>query len=288
MLKSQANDRAGAIMIKTTIRMPKMDCPSEERLVRMALDGVKEIKSLVFDLSARTITVNHSASSQILLQKLQPLKYGAVVVNDESVSEELDLDIDEIKAPSTESEARVLKILLGINFAMFVIEIVMGFVAQSTGLLADSLDMLADAAVYGISLYAVGKAATKQQKAARLSGYLQMSLALLALSEVIRRFFFGSEPLAQYMVVISALALAANVACMALISKHRTGGVHMQASWIFSTNDVIANLGVILAGILVFYFKSPIPDLVIGSVIAAVVFNGALKILRISSPAKAA
>lgn len=275
-------------MIKTTIRMPKMDCPSEERLVRMALDGVKEIKSLVFDLSARTITVNHSASSQILLQKLQPLKYGAVVVNDESVSEELDLDIDEIKAPSTESEARVLKILLGINFAMFVIEIVMGFVAQSTGLLADSLDMLADAAVYGISLYAVGKAATKQQKAARLSGYLQMSLALLALSEVIRRFFFGSEPLAQYMVVISALALAANVACMALISKHRTGGVHMQASWIFSTNDVIANLGVILAGILVFYFKSPIPDLVIGSVIAAVVFNGALKILRISSPAKAA
>lgn len=275
-------------MIKTTIRMPKMDCPSEERLVRMALDGVKEIKSLVFDLSARTITVNHSASSQILLEKLQPLKYGAVVVSDEPVSEELDLDIDEIKAPSTESEAHVLKILLGINFAMFVIEIVMGFVAQSTGLLADSLDMLADAAVYGISLYAVGKAATKQQKAARLSGYLQMSLAILALSEVVRRFFFGSEPLAQYMVVISALALAANIACMALISKHRTGGVHMQASWIFSTNDVIANLGVILAGILVFYFKSPIPDLVIGSVIAAVVFNGALKILRISSPAKAA
>jgi len=278
----------GAKMIKTTIRMPKMDCPSEERLVRMALDGTKEIKSLAFDLSARTISVVHSTSSQILIEKLLPLKYGAVLVSDESISEEVDLDIDEIKAPSTESEARVLKILLGINFTMFVIEIVMGFVAQSTGLLADSLDMLADAAVYGISLYAVGKELTKQQKAARLSGYLQLSLAALALSEVIRRFFFGSEPLAQYMVVISALALAANVACMALISKHRTGGVHMQASWIFSTNDVIANLGVIVAGILVFYFKSPIPDLVIGSVIALVVFSGALKILRISSPAKTA
>lgn len=264
--------------------MPKMDCPSEERLVRMALEGTTQVDRLIFDLSARTLTVFHSAKPEPVLEKLLPLKFGAEIVASEAVEEE-DFDIDEIKAPDSAGEAKVLKVLLAINFVMFIVEIVTGIIAQSTGLLADSLDMLADAAVYGISLYAVGKALSNQQKAARLSGYLQLVLAALALSEVVRRFFFGSEPLAGYMVGISIAALIANVSCMALISKHRTGGVHMQASWIFSTNDVIANLGVILAGVLVYFTRSSIPDLVIGSVIAVVVLRGALKILKISSTA---
>lgn len=272
-------------MNKTVIRMPKMDCPSEERLVRMALQGTDQVDRLVFDLSARTLTVFHSAKPESILEKLLPLKFGAEIVKTEATNGDVDLDIDEIKAPDSKEEAKVLIILLAINFTMFLVEVVTGIIAQSTGLLADSLDMLADAAVYGISLYAVGKALSNQQKAARLSGYLQLLLAALALSEVVRRSFFGSEPLAGYMIGISLAALAANVSCMALISKHRTGGVHMQASWIFSTNDVIANLGVILAGVLVYFTKSSIPDLVIGCVIAVVVLRGALKILKISSPA---
>ncbi len=142
--------------------------------------------------------------------------------------------------------------------------------------------MFADAAVYGISLYAVGKTVILQKKAARLSGYLQMALAIFALSEVTRRFFFGSEPLALYMMGISLVALIANVTCLVLISRQRTGAVHMEASYIFSTNDVIANVGVILAGALVYFFKSQVPDLVIGVIIAAIVFKGALGILRIS------
>ena len=174
--------------------------------------------------------------------------------------------------------------MLAINAFMFVLEISLGWIAQSTGLIADSLDMFADAAVYGVSLYAVGKALEKQRRAARLSGYFQLALSVLAIFEVGRRFFFGSEPFASYMVAVSLLALAANVACLALISKHRTGGVHMQASWIFSANDVIANLGVILAGVMVYFTKSPYPDLIIGGIIAVIVFRGALKILKISAP----
>ena len=175
-----------------------------------------------------------------------------------------------------------MKQLLAINFTMFVAEIIVGWLAQSTGVIADAMDMFADSAVYGVSLYAVGRALATQRKAARLSGYLQAALASFALFEVIRRFFFGSEPLAPYMVAISLVALIANVTCLFLISKHRTGGIHMKASWIFSTNDVIANVGVIVAGVLVYYFRSPIPDLVVGFIISIVVVRGAIAILKIS------
>lgn len=86
------------------------------------------------------------------------------------------------------------------------------------------------------------------------------------------------------MMGVSVLALAANVTCLALLSRHRTGGVHMRASWIFSTNDVIANLGVILAGALVALTGSSVPDLIIGSVIGVVVLRGAIRIMRMARP----
>ena len=177
------------------------------------------------------------------------------------------------------AQARVLWILLGINAVMFVIEVVLGFLAESTGLIADSLDMLADAAVYAIGLYAVGKAIRTKARAAMLSGIFQIALALGVAFEIVRRLFGGSDPQAVLMVVVSVLALAANVACLQLISRHRGGEVHMRASWIFSRNDVIANAGVILAGMLVYLLDSRWPDLVIGSAIVIVVARGGLAII---------
>src|SRR5690606_8126400 len=135
------------------------------------------------------------------------------------------------------------------NGFMFILEMVLGLIAQSAGLISDSLDMFADSAVYGVSLYAVGKALSLKQKAARISGYMQIVLAVFAFGEVLRRFIYGSDPESSFMIGVAALALIANISCLMLIYKHREGEVHMKASWIFSTNDVLANLGVILAGI---------------------------------------
>ena len=163
---------------------------------------------------------------------------------------------------------------------MFVTEFVLGWFAQSTGLIADSLDMLADATVYGLSLYAVGKGITKQVNAARLSGYLQILLGVGVLFEVLRRLLFGSEPQSTLIMVVGAIALVANIVCLALISKHKDGGVHMRASWIFSTNDVIANIGVVVSGALVAVIGSRYPDLIVGTLISVVVIRGGLKILR--------
>lgn len=183
-------------------------------------------------------------------------------------------------AAAANAEAKTLRWLLGINAVMFVVEVAAGWLAQSTGLIADSLDMFADAAVYGLALYAVGHAG-RQLRAARLSGWLQLLLALGVLGEVLRRGFVGSTPEPLPMMGIALLALAANLACMALLARHRDGGAHMKASWIFSTNDVLANLGVILAGALVAWSGSNVPDLAIGTLIGLLVLNGARRILRL-------
>ncbi len=177
-------------------------------------------------------------------------------------------------------ERKTLLALLAINAVMFFIELALGIFAQSTGLIADSLDMFADAAVYGISYFAVGTAMKKQADAARISGYLQVLLGIAVMVEVLRRSYFGSEPESTLIMIVGGIALAANLTCLALISKHRDGGVHMRASWIFSTNDVIANLGVIIAGILVSITGNHIPDLVIGGVISLIVIRGGVQILR--------
>ena len=176
-------------------------------------------------------------------------------------------------------QRRVLILLLGINAAMFVVEMATGVLAESTGLIADSLDMLADAVVYGIGLYAVAKAASNKIRAAFASGYFQMALAFVVALDVSRRAIFGSDPEPAYMVLIGLVALAANVVCLSLITKHRDAGVHMRASWIFSRNDVIANIGVMLGGGLVYVTGVRWPDLVVGMAIAYIVFRGSLTII---------
>ena len=180
-------------------------------------------------------------------------------------------------------EAGTLRVLLAINAAMFAFEVVAGWLAQSTGLLADSLDMLADAAVYGLALHAVGRPPGLKVRAAHASGWLQLALALGAFAEVARRALQGSTPEPPTMIGVSLVALAANVTCLVLVHRHRHRhrGAHMEASFIFSANDVLANLGVIAAGALVAWTGSPVPDLVIGAAIAGLVLRGAVRILRL-------
>lgn len=177
-------------------------------------------------------------------------------------------------------QRRVLIALLAINAAMFVVELAVGWVAESAGLIADSLDMLADAAVYGLSLYAVGHAVQRKARAAYVSGIFQIALAAGVAIEVLRRLLWGSEPQSLLIIAVGALALAANVACLLLIARHRQGEVHMRASWVFSKNDVIANLGVIGGGLLVYLTGSRIPDLLIGAAITVIVLRGGIHIVR--------
>lgn len=185
-----------------------------------------------------------------------------------------------------EAERKTLRALLYINAFMFALEFSAGIVAYSVGLLADSLDMFADASVYAMSLYAVGRSQKLKARAAHFSGVIQVLLGLGVVAEVGRRFIFGGSPEGILMLSIGGLALAANLCCLALLTKHRDGEVHMRAAWIFSSNDVLANLGVMVSGMLVAYTTSGYPDLIIGFVISALVIRGGIIILGEAKEAK--
>lgn len=259
----------------STYIIPKMDCSAEEQMVRMALAPLSEVKALAFDLPNRKLQVFHTDGISEITTKLEGLSFGAKL---ESTVESTGILPD---SPDPTRQAKVLKMLLAINAVLFVIEFISGIIAASTGLIADSLDMFADAAVYGIALYAVGRAAKYQVRAAHFAGWIQLLLAVIVIVDVVRRFMFGSEPESNLMIIIGFFALAANITCLYLISGHKDGGAHMKASWIFSANDVIVNMGVILAGALVAWTGSAYPDLIIGIIVSLFVLNGARKILAL-------
>lgn len=173
-----------------------------------------------------------------------------------------------------------LLILFALNGVMFAVEVVAGWAADSMGLVADGLDMGADAAVYLLALLAIGAPAARKLSAARFAGRVQLALALLTMLEVGRRALLGSAPEAIPMMSISVVALVVNVVCLAMLRKHREGEVHLRAAWIFSATDVQANLGVLAAGWLVQETGSRLPDLAIGAVVCGLVLRGAIRIRR--------
>jgi Co/Zn/Cd efflux system component len=180
-------------------------------------------------------------------------------------------------------QRKVLWAVLAINAAFFIVEITCGLLSRSMGLIADSLDMLADALVYGMSLAVVGAAVARKKRVALWSGLFEFLPAILGLAEVIRRFAgSGMMPDFRSMIGISVLALMANAVCLWLLQRMKSNDAHIKASVIFSANDVIINMGVIVAGGLVWLLESRIPDLIIGVIVFLVVLRGAVKMLKLS------
>jgi Co/Zn/Cd efflux system component len=262
-------------MQKTTFQILKMDCPSEEQMVKMKLHKFGEIKSLEFDLENRKLAVFHEGLADPIFIALKSLDLDTSLV-----SSELGMPV---VVSDQHKERKILWIVLTINFSFFAIELIAGLLANSMGLVADSLDMLADSIVYGLALYAVGGTLARKSNIARFAGYFQIILAIIGFVEVIRRFIgFEEMPDFQTMIIVSLLALAANVFCLYLLQRAKSNEAHMRASMIFTSNDVIINSGVIVAGLLVHWLNSSYPDLIIGAVVFVIVARGAYRILQLA------
>lgn len=162
---------------------------------------------------------------------------------------------------------------------MFFIEFTFGVLSKSTSLLADSLDMLGDASVYAFSLYVINKSSMWKARAALLKGILIILFAFFVLGEAINKMISDVIPLANTMGIIGLIALAANFSCLILLLKHRDDDINMRSTWICSRNDIIANICVLLAAVLVSYFNSKWPDVIIGVFIAGVFLKSSVSIL---------
>ena len=263
-------------MKKTIFEITKMDCPSEENLIRMKLDGIAGIANVNFDIPNRKLTVFHSEDVDLIEKSVIDLKLGGKKISTEETNQ---TSFEENKSQKT-----LLWSVLLINFAFFIIEMTLGLFSKSIGLVADSLDMLADSFVYGISLFAVGGSVIKKKRIAKLAGYFQIILAVIGFIEVLRR-YFGDENLPNFstMIVVSIFALIANGICLYILQKSKgKEEAHMKASVIFTSNDVVINLGIIIAGIMVNWLSSSVPDLIIGTIVFIIVIQGALRILKLS------
>ncbi|GBF20563.1 cadmium, cobalt and zinc/H(+)-K(+) antiporter [Arenibacter sp. NBRC 103722] len=264
-------------MNKTVFEITKMDCPSEENLIRMKLDGIPSIANLDCDIPNRKLIVFHSGEIDQIERSIIELNLGGNKISTEQT--------DQTDFKENTNQKNLLWSVLIINFAFFIIEMTTGIISKSMGLVADSLDMLADSFVYGISLFAVGGTLIKKKRIAKLAGYFQITLALIGFVEVLRR-FFGDEKLPDFstMIIVSIFALIANGICLYILQKSKSKEeVHMKASMIFTSNDVIINLGVITAGLLVNWLNSGKPDLIVGTIVFVLVIQGAFRILKLSN-----
>lgn len=263
-------------MQKTTFEITKMDCPSEENLIRMKLDGISSVVNLDFDIPNRKLTVFHIGQIDHIEKSVIELNLGGKKISTEQT--------DQTEFNENANQKKLLWTVLGINFAFFLIEMTTGIISKSMGLVADSLDMLADSFVYGISLFAVGGTLTRKKRISKLAGYFQITLAIIGFVEVLRR-FFGDEKFPNFstMIIVSFFALIANGICLYILQKSKSKKeTHMKASMIFTSNDVIINLGVIIAGLLVNWLSSSKPDLIIGTIVFVLVIQGAFRILKLS------
>jgi Co/Zn/Cd efflux system component len=254
-----------------------MDCSAEEQMVRMKLEDVDSIRKLEFNLPERTLIVFHSDENDLITNKINELQLDSKLIQSNI------LDIEENPLEDESQQTKLLWAVLIINFGFFVIEMATGLLSRSMGLVADSLDMFADAAVYGLSLLAIGKALSTKKFVAKLAGYFQFTLAVLGFSEVVRRFIgFEGMPDFQTMIIVSIFALMANILSLYLLQKTKSKEAHLQASMIFTSNDIIVNGGVIAAGIFVSLLNSKIPDLVIGAIVFTFVIRGSFRILKLA------
>lgn len=254
-----------------------MDCSSEEQLIRLKLQDIGSIKSLQFDMANRKLYVFHSGDNDVIFQAVKSLKLDAKIIVEETLP-------DDFLVSEERGEKKLLLWVFGINFSFFAIEIIAGLLANSMSLVADSLDMLADAFVFGISLFVVGKALSKKKIVAKISGFLQLTLAIAGLFEVIRR-FLGYELIPDYkiMIIVASFTLIGNALSLYLLQKAKTNDeVHIKAGKIFLANDVLISTGVIIAGIFVLLMNSRLPDLIIGSVVLVIVARGAFRIIQLA------
>ena len=184
-----------------------------------------------------------------------------------------------LTANNDSGRRRVLWIVLAINLLLFVGEFSAGWWADSSALQADSLDSLGDALVYVLSLWVLGGTLRQRTKAVFLKGGIQALFGVAVLVEVGRRAWFGAEPAAPIMAIAASIALVGNLACFVLLTRFRTDDMNMRSVWLCSRNDLVNNLGVIIAAGLVAWLHSPWPDLMIGTLVALLFLRTAASVL---------
>lgn len=174
---------------------------------------------------------------------------------------------------------RVLWVALILNTIMFVVESAAGYISKSAALQADAVDFLGDALNYISALYVLNKSLKWRSGAALIKGGVIGLFGIFVLGNTLYHWLHGVIPAAGVMGFVGLLALVVNISCAFLLFKFRKGDSNRSSVWICSRNDAIANILVIIAGVVVYYSGSPLPDLIVSFIIASMALIGATQII---------
>ncbi len=189
---------------------------------------------------------------------------------------ETSCEIDKLR----EKQSKTLVVVLAINCVMFVVEFSAGVIASSTALMADSLDMLGDAFVYGFSLYVVAKEDDWKARAAYAKSAVMFMFGVFVLFQVGAKLVTVEVPQYEIMGSIGMLALIANSVCLYVLTRHREDDVNMRSVWLCSRNDIIANVSVLIAGAGVLLTASHWPDVLVGLGIAVLFLRSSMLVFK--------
>jgi cation diffusion facilitator family transporter len=179
-------------------------------------------------------------------------------------------------------QSKTLKIVLFINVFLFCLTAFYGLATNSTSLLAESLDDLGDSVTYALSLYVVYKSNQMKAKVAFIKGCLILLGALFVLSQVIQHFFDNTVPIFEAMGVVALVALLLNLTCLVLLTKHREQDINMSSVWECSRNDILNNVSIIVAAILVWITNSGWADIAVGLILSLLLIKSSFKVLKTS------
>jgi len=264
-------------MYKSTYIVKDMDCPSEKSMIEMKLSELNNIiKNMDFDFSNRKLIIFHTEKDNKITSLLDELNLKSSLDNIEKIENKEFINDDSI-------QKKLLITVLAINFWFFILEFWFWLFSNSMWLIADSLDMLSDATIYFISLFAIWWTILMKKKIAKIAWIFQIILALLWISEVIRRFLNPELVIDfKFMIIISIFSFIWNYYSLYLFNKQNSCDAHMKASQICTSNDLIVNTWVILSWILVYLLWSNLPDLIIWIIIFIIVLRGSISILKLS------
>lgn len=188
---------------------------------------------------------------------------------------------DQKRAAVEPAYRRALWIVVVLNLGFGLVEMVGGFIARSQALKADALDFLGDGSITLIGLLALGWAARTRSKVALAQGWFLALLGLGVLGTAVGRIMSVRPPEAELMGGLGVLGLLVNVSAALALRPFRDGGdANARAIWLFSRNDALANIAVVITAGFVYWLQSAWPDLVVASAIALLFLHSAWEIIR--------
>jgi Co/Zn/Cd efflux system component len=260
-------------------RVAGMDCSACATKIEGAarkVAGVEEVRVSIASQEMTLLLKDETRPLPELERTIANLSYRLTRVGAESHDDDKSPDLTHV----TPAYKRALWIVVLLNAGYGIVETVGGFVAGSQSLKADALDFIGDGLISLLGLIAVGWGLAARAKAALLQGIFLGALGVGVLAATAYRVFFLQQPEAQLMGIFGSIGLAVNIIAAVVLLPHRHGDANVRAIWLFSRNDAIGNIAVVIAAGLVAWTQTPWPDLLVAVVIAGLFLQSAYSIVK--------